>query len=293
MIDASAPDVATALQWARTRIEVTDARILLRRVLHCNAAHLVAHPETRLEEAEWEEFRHFVSRRESGEPVAYLIGEREFFGYSLMVTPAVLIPRPETELLVELAVAHFGDRPNTRVLDLGTGSGAIAIALAKELPGADLTAVDRSREALLVAMANAARQRVSVSFVVSDWFSALAGDRFQLIVANPPYVAASDPHLGEGDVRFEPQTALVSGPEGLDDIAGIAADAPHHLDTGGWLFVEHGYDQAFRVRGLLADAGFTAISSWRDLAGIERVSGGQWLGRGASGHRLDAPQQGS
>lgn len=282
MIDATTPDVSGALGWAREHIELAEARILLRRVLGCTGARLVSHPEAQLQDAEWEEFRHVVTRRASGEPIAYLTGEREFFGYSLIVTPAVLIPRHETELVVELAIAHFSGRPKTRVLDLGTGSGALAVAIAKELPEPDVTAVDRSREALLVAMANAARLRVSVSFVVSDWFSALEGDRFDLIVANPPYVASADPHLDQGDVRFEPQTALVSGPEGLDDIAGIVAHAPYHLEPGGWIFIEHGYDQAHRVRGLLADAGFAGIASWRDLGGIERVSGGQWLGRGSA-----------
>lgn len=280
MIDATTSDVAGALGWARGQIEGADARILLRRVLGCSAARLISHPEVMLSAAEWEEYRHFVQRRAAGEPIAYLTGEREFYGYGFAVTPAVLIPRHETELLVELALANFSDRPRSRVLDLGTGSGALAVALAKELPSPDVTAVDRSRDALMVAMANAARLQVSVSFVVSDWFSALDGDRFDLIVTNPPYIAAADPHLEEGDVRFEPQTALVSGPEGLDDIANIVAHAPYHLEKGGWLFIEHGYDQAFRVRGLLADAGFSGIASWRDLAGIERVSGGQWLGRG-------------
>jgi release factor glutamine methyltransferase len=191
----------------------------------------------------------------------------------------VLIPRPETELLVELALAHFGDKPRARVLDLGTGSGALAVTLANELPDADLTAVDRSREALWVAMANAARLGASVSFVLGDWFASLGGDRYHLIVANPPYVAAADPHLQEGDVRFEPCTALASGPDGLDDLAAIAAAAPRHLEPGGWLLMEHGYDQALAVRGLLTDAGFSSIASWQDLAGIERASGGQWLGR--------------
>lgn len=285
------PDVATALEWARGHIVRSDARILMRRVLVCDTARLIAHPEQTLSSVEWEDFRGYVERRAAGEPIAYLTGEREFFGYGLMVTPAVLIPRPETELLVELAVGHFGELPNARVLDLGTGSGAVAVAMAKELPQADVTAVDRSREALLIAMANAARLRVSVSFVLSDWFAELSGESFQLIVANPPYVAAADPHLGEGDVRFEPQSALVSGPEGLDDIAAIVARAPYHLEPGGWLFLEHGFDQAGRVRGLLVDAGFSAIASWRDLSGIERISGGKWLGRGAGGSRLDAPQQ--
>lgn len=273
------PDIAGALEWARKRIDAVDARLLLRHVLQCPASRLVAFPESRLDPAQWPEFRALVERRAAGEPVAYLVGERAFYGYDLVVTPAVLIPRPDTELLVELALAHFGDKPGARVLDLGTGSGALAVALALELPGAEVTAVDRSREALLVAMANAARLGASVSFVLSDWFSALEGDRFQLIVANPPYIAASDPHLEQGDLRFEPQTALASGPEGLDDLAQIAAEAPHHLEAGGWLFMEHGYDQASRVRSLLTDAGFASIASHRDLAGIERVTGGLWLAR--------------
>jgi release factor glutamine methyltransferase len=273
------PDIAGALEWARKRIDAVDARALLRHVLQCPASRLVAFPESRLAPAQWADFGALVERRAAGEPVAYLVGARAFYGYDLVVTPAVLIPRPDTELLVELALAHFGDKPGARVLDLGTGSGALAVALALELPNADVTAVDRSREALLVAMANAARLGASVSFVLSDWFSALGGDRFQLIVANPPYIAAGDPHLEQGDLRFEPQTALASGPEGLDDLAEIAAEAPHHLEPGGWLFMEHGYDQAMRVRSLLTDAGFASIASHRDLAGIERVTGGQWLTR--------------
>lgn len=274
------PDIAAALNWSRKRIDAVDARILLRHVLKCSAVRLAAYPEARLEAPEWAEFRLLVERREIGEPVAYLIGEREFFGRRFVVNPSVLIPRPETELLVELALAHFGDKPRARVLDLGTGSGAIAISLALELPAADVTAVDRSREALWVAMANAARLKASVSFVVGDWFAPLHDERFELIVSNPPYVAAADPHLEEGDVRFEPATALAAGPQGLDDLTAITAGAPRHLDAGGWLFVEHGYDQAAAVRGLLTDAGFSAIASWKDLAGIERVTGGRWLGRG-------------
>lgn len=282
--DLTSPDIATALAWARPLLDGAEARILLRHVLDCSAARLSAYPESRLDETEWEQFRHLVERRRVGEPIAYLTGEREFYGYPLMVTPTVLIPRHETELLVELALAHFSASPRARVLDLGTGSGALAVALAGELPEPDVTAVDRSREALLVAMANAARLKVSVSFVVSDWFSALAGDRFDLIVANPPYVASGDPHLVDGDVRFEPSGALVSGPEGLDDIERIAQQAPYHLEVGGWLFIEHGYNQAARVRSLLTDAGFAAIASWQDLAGVERVSGGQWLGMGGVGN---------
>ncbi|THF64438.1 peptide chain release factor N(5)-glutamine methyltransferase [Pseudothauera rhizosphaerae] len=273
------PDIAGALAWARAQIGVMDARVLLRHVLQCPAARLVSHPEARLDDADWQAYHALVERRAAGEPVAYLVGEREFFGRSFLVTPAVLIPRPETELLIELALAHFGSRPRPRVLDMGTGSGAIAITLALELDQADVTAVDASREALWVAMANAARLGASVSFVQGNWFEELDGERFQLIVSNPPYVAAEDPHLTEGDVRFEPRTALAAGADGLDDIKTIVAAAPHHLEDDGWLLLEHGYDQAAAVRGLLTDAGFSAITSWADLAGIERVTGGHWPGR--------------
>jgi len=273
------PDLAGALAWARQRIDVVDARILLRYVLQCAPAHLMSSPEQSLSGQEWSAYQATVERRAAGEPVAYLTGQREFYGYPFFVTPAVLIPRPETELLVELAVAYFVDRPRTRVLDLGTGSGALAVTLAKELPAADVTAVDRSREALQIAMANAINLHASVSFVQSDWFSKLNGDHFQLIVANPPYIAAADPHLHEGDVRFEPPGALIGGPQGLDDLGVIVAQSPYYLDAGGWLFLEHGYDQAAQVRALLTDAGFAHIESWRDMADIERVTGGQWLGR--------------
>lgn len=274
------PDIAGALAWARERVGVMEARILLRHVLQCPPARLVAHPEERLADEDWTAYRALVERREAGEPVAYLVGEREFFGRSFLVSPAVLIPRPETELIIELALAHFGNRPRLRVLDLGTGSGAIAVTLARELDAADVTAVDASREALWVAMANAARLGASVSFVQGNWFDALDGERFQLIVSNPPYVAAGDPHLSEGDLRFEPHSALAAGADGLDDLKTIIAGAPRHLDDDdGWLMLEHGYDQAAAVRSLLTDAGFTAITSWADLAGIERVTGGRWSGR--------------
>jgi release factor glutamine methyltransferase len=272
-------DIAGALGWAKQRIDLMEARVLLRHVLQCPASRLIAWPETRLEPEDWARYRELVERRVAGEPVAYLTGEREFYGREFMVTPTVLIPRPDTELLVELAVAHVAGMQRARLLDLGTGSGALAITLALELEGADVTAIDRSREALWVAMANAARLGASVSFVQSDWFAGLGEERFQLIVANPPYIASADEHLEQGDLRFEPRTALAAGPAGLDDLAEIVARAPAHLEAEGWLFLEHGYDQASAVRGLLADAGFAAIASWKDLAGIERVSGGRWLGR--------------
>ncbi len=276
---AGSVDIAGALAWARGLIDLMDARVLLRHVLQCPAARLVAWPEQRLEAADWACYRGLVERRAAGEPVAYLTGAREFYGREFRVTPAVLIPRPDTELLVELALAHFAGRRGARVLDLGTGSGALAVTLALELDAPELTALDRSREALWVAMANAARLGASVSFVQSDWFAALGEERFELIVANPPYIAAADPHLEEGDLRFEPRAALAAGAAGLDDLAEIVAAAPARLEAGGWLFLEHGYDQAAAVRGLLADAGFASIASWKDIAGIERASGGCWRGR--------------
>lgn len=272
-------DIAGALAWARARIDQMDARVLLRHVLQCPAARLVAWPEQKLAVEDWAEYRALVERRAAGEPVAYLTGTREFYGREFLVTPAVLIPRPETELLVELALAHFPGWRGLRVLDMGTGSGALAVTLALELEAPEVVALDRSREALWVAMANAAKLGASVSFVQSDWFGALGDERFELIVSNPPYVAAGDPHLEQGDVRFEPRGALAAGPQGLDDLAEIVAGAPARLVDGGWLFLEHGYDQAAAARSLLADAGFAAITSWADLAGIERVSGGRWLGR--------------
>ena len=235
---ADAVDIAGALAWARTQIDQMDARVLLRHVLQCPAARLVAWPEHKLANEDWANYRGLVERRVAGEPVAYLTGTREFYGREFMVTPAVLIPRPETELLVELALAHFPARHGLRVLDLGTGSGALAVTLALELEAAEVVALDRSREALWVAMANAARLGASVSFVQSDWFGALGDEHFELIVSNPPYVAAGDPHLEQGDVRFEPRSALAAGPQGLDDLAEIVAGAPARLVPGGWLFLD-------------------------------------------------------
>jgi release factor glutamine methyltransferase len=274
---AAAYTIAGALTWARPRIGAVDARVLLRYVLACSVARLVTQGEGPLESAAWGRFEELVKRREAGEPVAYLVGEREFYGRAFKLTPAVLIPRPETELLVELALVRCVDRRQPRLLDLGTGSGILAITLALELPDASVCAVDRSRDALWVAMANAAGAGASVSFVESDWFAALGSERFDLIVANPPYVATADPHLKEGDVRFEPRSALAAGPEGLDDLERIIADAPAYLDCNGWLLTEHGHDQAAAVRSRLLDAGFIDVASWQDLAGIERVTGGRRL----------------
>ncbi|MBI4988393.1 MAG: peptide chain release factor N(5)-glutamine methyltransferase [Rhodocyclales bacterium] len=258
------------LDEARTSIPLSEARLLLRHILGVSHAALEAHPERKVSLQDTASFRALAARRAEGCPVAYLTGCREFYGLDFHVTPAVLIPREETELLVDIAV----ERPVRRILDLGTGSGCLAIAVAKQLPQAQVTAVDVSAAALDVARENAARHGVAVRFLQGDWFASLEGERFDLILANPPYVAEADPHLAQGDVRFEPRGALAAGPEGLDDIRRIVAGAPAHLAPGGRLYFEHGYDQAPAVAALLAQAGFVDIEQRRDLAGILRVSGG-------------------
>ncbi|MCL2876415.1 MAG: peptide chain release factor N(5)-glutamine methyltransferase [Betaproteobacteria bacterium] len=269
--------IAEALAWARKHIPPPEARLLLRYICRTSAAHLAAWPEKPLPAAQWEAFQHFVKRRATGEPIAYLTNEREFYGRNFLVNASVLIPRPETELLVELAVAHFAAVPHPKVLDLGTGSGVLAITLALELDRPTITATDISSDALAVATTNALRFGVTISFLWSDWYLLLKRkDRFQLIVANPPYIVEGDSHLTQGDLRFEPLPALASGQDGLTALTAIVAGAGHHLENGGWLFLEHGYDQAAAVRSLLTNAGFTDIASWKDIAGIERVSGARW-----------------
>ncbi|OGS85791.1 MAG: protein-(glutamine-N5) methyltransferase, release factor-specific [Gallionellales bacterium GWA2_59_43] len=330
--DGKQLESALSLDSITARIEV---QMLLQHVLGVARAYLLAHPERVLDEAETATYRALLQRRLAGEPLAYILGEREFFGLDFKVTPATLIPRPDTELLVELALQRIpspqpsekttsqSTRPSKnngqvdgypasgrgsvfRVLDLGTGSGAIALSIAHSRPDAQVTAVDASADALAVAQENARRllaqhksahtstkpsvlSRVegsvrtdlceaavigNVRFVHSDWFESLAGERYDLIVSNPPYIEDADAHLVQGDLRFEPRSALASGADGLDDIRRILKDAKEHLDEGGWLLFEHGYDQAARVRELLAASGYAEVFSARDLSGIERVSGG-------------------
>ncbi len=268
--------VGEALAQARGRIAAAEAKLLLRHVLGCAAAEIVAHPERWLDETQALQYAALVARRAAGEPVAYLVGRREFYGREFAVTPAVLIPRPETELLVEAALSKLSRRNTPAILDLGAGSGCVAITLALET-GFPVTAADISPEALAVARANAERLGAGVRFVESDWFSAIEG-RFDLVVGNPPYVAEGDPHLR--DLAFEPVGALVSGTDGLGAIRRIVAGAPRHLRPGGWLLLEHGHDQAEAVAALLAAAGFAEIEHHRDLAGIVRVSGGRVLDSG-------------
>jgi release factor glutamine methyltransferase len=259
------------LSRAEARIEV---QMLLQRTLQVARAYLLAYPERELSENETAVYEAMLQRRQAGEPVAHILGEREFFGLSFKVTPSTLIPRPETELLVELALQHLPSGHACRVLDLGTGSGAIALAIAHSRPDVEVVGVDASPAALEVARENAQRLGLrNANFVQSDWFSALAGQRFDLIVSNPPYIAAGDEHLSQGDVRFEPLSALASGADGLDDIRRIVAQAQGYLERDGWLLLEHGYDQAPRVREILLQGDYVRIFSARDLAGIERVSG--------------------
>jgi release factor glutamine methyltransferase len=273
----TAVTVGEALRAARERMDATDARVLLTHVTGHEHAFLAAHPEAELGAAEASRYRELVERRAVGEPVAYLTGTREFYGRTFRVTPAVLIPRPETELLVELALDRLPPHAAGRVLDLGTGSGCIAVTIAIERSRCEIIATDQSVAALDVAQGNVSGQAASnVELRRGDWFSALAtGELFDVIVANPPYVATGDACLEEGDLRFEPHAALASGPDGLAAIRAIIDGARAHLTDGGWLLFEHGHSQAAAARELLNAAGYDATFSAQDLAGTDRVSGGR------------------
>lgn len=277
ILQSDVPNLNTTLDLgaATARIEVQS---LLQQVLAVPRSHLLAHPEQVLTAAQQAAYDGLLQRRLRGEPVAYILGEREFFGLNLKVTPATLIPRPDTELLVELALQRIPAHGRFRALDLGTGSGAIALSIAHARPEAQVTAVDASAAALAVARENALRLGIrNVDMVRSDWFAALEGRRYGLIVSNPPYVAAGDEHLVQGDLRFEPASALVSGADGLDDIRRIVDQAGRFLEDSSWLLLEHGYDQAGAVRVLLEQCGFIGVFSAGDMAGIARVSGGKLM----------------
>ncbi|MHA7817819.1 MAG: peptide chain release factor N(5)-glutamine methyltransferase [Pseudohaliea sp.] len=252
-----------------------DAEVLLGHCLGRPRSWLFTWPEAEVPAEPAARYRKLLARRRAGQPVAYLVGERDFWTLTLRVTGATLVPRPDTETLVSWAL-ELPLPDDARVLDAGTGSGAIALALATERPRWRVTAVDRDPAALAVAAGNADRLGLGrVRFFESDWFAALAGERFDLVVANPPYLAADDPHLAGPALAHEPVQALVAGPTGLEDLAALVAAAPGQLVPGGWLLLEHGCDQGAAVRGLLAGAGFDAVATRRDLAGLERASGGR------------------
>ena len=250
-------------------LEPREARLLLAAASGFSEASLIAFPERELPPQVERLFVSYVEKRNAGQPLAYIVGRKEFYGLDLAVNPSVLIPRPETELLVELAL----EREFRSCVDLGTGSGAVALALKHARPAARVLAVEASAAALVVARRNALKHNLQVDLRHGRWFEPLAGERFDLIVANPPYVAAGDAHLPA--LRHEPQSALVGGADGLDAIREIARGAPAHLARGGWLLLEHGMDQAAAVRDLLHASGLGDMATWRDLAGLPRVSGGR------------------
>jgi release factor glutamine methyltransferase len=274
---AQSPTCRDALTAAAARLASrTDAERLLMHALGVGRAWLFAHALEPVEVGAAARFEVLVARREQGEPVAYIIGRQGFWSLDLDVTPATLIPRPETELLVELALERLPADVPSAVADLGTGSGTIALVLAHERPQARVMATDRSAAALEVAQANARRLGLdSVEFAQGAWFAPLAGRRFDLVVSNPPYIEDDDPHLARGDLRFEPREALASGADGLDAIRALAAGAGAHLAKGGWLLVEHGWTQGAAVRGLFEAAGLGSVFTARDLAERERVTGGR------------------
>lgn len=268
--------ISQALTWAYHAIDRIDARLLLQYVLEVDHTFLLTYPDQALTSQQADQFSCLVMQRIHGMPIAYLIGERAFYDLNFRVTEAVLIPRPETELLVELALKRIPADQSCKILDLGTGSGAIAITIAKHRPQSQVIAIDLSADAVAVSRWNARNLRVNnIHIMTGNWFDELAEEKFDLIVSNPPYVAENDPHLQQGDLRFEPQLALSAGANGLACISCIINGAPIYLVNGGWLLLEHGYNQAAECRRLLENTDFSNICSYPDLAGIMRVSGGQ------------------
>jgi len=255
-----------------------DAQVLLCHVLQCNSAHLAAWPEKALTDEQQEKYNLLVAGRQQGCPVAHLTGQREFWSLNFAVDNSTLIPRPETETLIEFILSHFADRKQLRMLDMGTGTGAIAIAVAKEMPGWQIVASDISAAALELARHNSEKLKSeNISFIQSDWFQNISAKDFDLIVSNPPYIAADDPHLSQGDVRFEPATALISGSSGMDAIEHICAQAKNQLAKNGWLIVEHGYNQKQQVADCLTSNGYVQITQQQDLSGHIRMSAGKYI----------------
>lgn len=252
-----------------------EARILAAFAWNVAPSWLLAHDTDSLNHEQVTHFQTLLHRRLNGEPIAYITAYREFYGRQFHVTPDVLIPRPETELLVELALAQIPHEQTIEVLELGTGSGCIAISLALERPHARITAVEHSCAAMTIAQLNASTLQAELELLKSDWFTALQHRKFDLIVSNPPYVASADPHLSRGDVRFEPPAALMSGIEGTDDLQYIIAMAPRFLKPGGSVLLEHGFDQRMAVQNFMQRAGYSDINHWQDLSNRDRVSSGK------------------
>ena len=252
-----------------------EANLLCQQVLNVNRAWLISHQSDALEANQQAGFEALLQRRLNGEPMAYILGSREFYGLQLKTTPATLIPRPDTETLVEAAFAKIPQNTRLNILDLGTGTGAVALAIASQRPQTKIIAVDASLEALKVATENAQDFKLAnVRLLESNWFSALGGEKFDVIVSNPPYIAQDDEHLKQGDLRFEPLSALASGVDGLEDIRKIIQDAPDYLNPNGWLMLEHGYNQAHVVAALLNARGFSKVAHATDIAGTLRVTFG-------------------
>lgn len=273
-IRQAAQSIQNALGLTLTEAKL-EANLLCQQVLNVNRAWLISHECDALEANQQSAFESMVQRRLKGEPIAYILGSREFYGLMLKSTPATLIPRPDTETLVEAALAQIPQNSNFNVLDLGTGGGAVALAIAKNRPHCKVIAVDVSSGALSVALENTQHLKlINVRMLESNWFSALIGEKFDVIVSNPPYIAKDDEHLKRGDLRFEPLSALASGKDGLDDIRQITQDAPDYLNPNGWLMLEHGYDQAKAVAELLNERGFSKIEHAKDIAGTLRVTFG-------------------
>lgn len=270
--------IATALADARAAgLDRVDAFALLGALLQRERGWLIAHDDQPLDAGQDARFADWCRRRAAGEPVAYLVGEREFHGLRLAVSPAVLVPRPDTEVLVDWALellrGELAGRATPTVLDLGTGSGAVALAVKAGHPAAAVSAVDASPAALAQARANGERLGLPVEWLASDWWQAMAGRRFDLALSNPPYIAEGDPHLDA--LGHEPRSALTAGPDGLDDLRRLCAQAADHVEPGGWMLFEHGWDQADAVQALLRAAGFEDVSSRRDLGGQARCTGGR------------------
>ena len=269
--------VTALLAWGRSQLESFEARreseLLLGHALQRDRAWLFAHASDSVEPASRERFAQLIAERQRGVPVAYLLGRWGFWNLDLRVSADTLIPRPETELLVEAALARLPDGRDLRIADLGTGSGAIALALARERPRAQVVATDASAAALDIARDNACRNEIAnAEFRLGSWYAPLAGERFDLIASNPPYVAEGDPHVQQGDLRFEPMSALTSGADGLDAIRELARGAKAHLQPGGWLLIEHGFAQGEAVRALLTAAQLERVETLRDLERRERLS---------------------